>query len=67
MALGSTNEFNIHYYAAVYINCTAVYKISAAQRLRIQTVRLRESGMTQRAMAELMGAPVSTVNYAHMA
>ena len=37
------------------------------QRRRIQMVLLRESGMTQPAMAEAMGVSLSTVNRAHMA
>jgi transposase len=43
------------------------WKISAAQRERIQMVLLRESGMTQPAIAEAMGVSLSTVNRAHMA
>jgi Winged helix-turn helix len=39
----------------------------AAQRERIQMVLLRESGMTQPAIAEAMGVSLSTVNRAHMA
>src|SRR5260370_3808203 len=42
-------------------------KIPAAQRERIQMVLLRESGMTQPAIAEAMGVSLSTVNRAHMA
>src|SRR6516225_10979773 len=38
-----------------------------AQRQRIQMVLLRESGMTQPAIAEAMGVSLSTVNRAHMA
>ena len=38
-----------------------------AQRERIQMVLLRESGMTQPAIAEAMGVSLSTVNRAHMA
>jgi winged helix-turn helix protein len=38
-----------------------------AQRQRIQMVLLRESGMTQRSIAEAMGVSLSTVNRAHMA
>src|SRR5476651_402780 len=37
------------------------------QRQRIQMVLLRESGMTQAAIAEAMGVSLSTVNRAHMA
>src|ERR1700676_1810552 len=37
------------------------------QRRRIQMVLLRESGMTQPAIAEAMGVSLSTVNRAHMA
>ena len=37
------------------------------QRQRIQMVLLRESGMTQPAIAAAMGASLSTVNRAHMA
>src|SRR3974390_3586654 len=43
------------------------WKIPAAQRQRIQMVLLRESGMTQSAIAEAMGVSLSTVNRAHMA
>ena len=47
---------------------TAVrWKIPEAQRQRIQMVLLRESGMTQRSIAEAMGVSLSTVNRAHMA
>src|ERR1700693_4115897 len=47
---------------------TAVrWKIPAAQRQRIQMVLLRESEMTQSAIAEAMGVSLSTVNRAHMA
>ena len=38
-----------------------------ALRQRIQMVLLRESGMTQPAIAEAMGVSLSTVNRAHMA
>jgi transposase len=38
-----------------------------AMRQRIQMVLLRESGMTQPAIAEAMGVSLSTVNRAHMA
>jgi transposase len=40
--------------------------IPSAQRERIQMVLLRESGMTQPAIAEAMGVSLSTVNRAHM-
>ena len=43
------------------------WKIPEAQRQRIQMVLLRESGMTQPAIAEAMGVSLSTVNRAHMA
>ena len=43
------------------------WKIPAVQRQRIQMVLLRESGMTQPAIAETMGVSLSTVNRAHMA
>ena len=43
------------------------WKMPAAQRERIQVVLLRESGMTQPAIAEAMGVSLSTVNRAHMA
>jgi transposase len=43
------------------------WKIPPAQRQRIQMVLLRESGMTQPAIAEAMGVSLSTVNRAHMA
>src|SRR6202140_5303818 len=47
---------------------TAVrWKIPEAQRRRIQMVLLRESGMTQPAIAAAMGVSLSTVNRAHMA
>ena len=42
------------------------WKIPAAQRQRIQMVLLRESGMTQPAIAAAMGVSLSTVNRAHM-
>src|SRR5262245_63964330 len=38
-----------------------------AQRQRFQMVLLRESGMTQPAIAAAMGVSLSTVNRAHMA
>ena len=38
-----------------------------AQRQHIQMVLLRESGITQDAIAEAMGVSLSTVNRAHMA
>jgi Winged helix-turn helix len=43
------------------------WKMPAAQRERIQMVLLRESGMTQPAIAEAMGVLLSTVKRAHMA
>src|SRR5271170_6726779 len=43
------------------------WKITAAQRQRIQMVLLRESEMTQLAIAAAMGVSLSTVNRAHMA
>ncbi len=43
------------------------WKMPEAQRQRIQMVLLRESGMTQPAIAEAMGVSLSTVNRAHMA
>jgi len=43
------------------------WKIPPAQRERIQMVLLRESGMTQPAIAAAMGMSLSTVNRAHMA
>jgi transposase len=43
------------------------WKIPEAQRQRIQMVLLRESGMSQPAIAEAMGMSLSTVNRAHMA
>jgi len=43
------------------------WKIPVAQRERIQMVLLRESGMTQPAIAEAMGVSLSTVNRVHMA
>src|SRR5271156_1484267 len=42
------------------------WKIPAAQRQRIQMVLLRESDMTQTAIAAAMGVSLSTVNRAHM-
>ena len=42
-------------------------KIAAAHRQRIQMVLLRESGMTQPAIAAALGVSLSTVNRAHMA
>jgi transposase len=41
-------------------------KISPVHRERIQMVLLRESGMTQPKIAEVMGVSLSTVNRAHM-
>jgi transposase len=43
------------------------WKMPAAQRERIQMVLLRESEMTQPAIAAAMGVSLSTVNRAHMA
>jgi len=43
------------------------WKLPAAQRERIQMVLLRESGMTQPAIAAAMGVSLSAVNRAHMA
>ena len=43
------------------------WKIPEVQRRRISMVLLRESGMTQPAIAEAMGVSLSTVNRAHMA
>jgi transposase len=43
------------------------WKLPALQRERIQMVLLRESGMTQPAIAAAMGVSLSTVNRAHMA
>jgi transposase len=43
------------------------WKIPAGQRQRIQLVLLRESDMTQSAIAAAMGVSLSTVNRAHMA
>ena len=43
------------------------WKIPAGQRQRIQMVLLRESDMTQLAIAAAMGVSLSTVNRAHMA
>jgi transposase len=43
------------------------WKIPEVQRRRIQMVLLRESGMTQPAIAEAMGVSLSSVNRAHMA
>ena len=43
------------------------WKVPTAQRERIHMVLLRESGMTQPAIAEAMGVSLSTVNRAHMA
>ena len=42
-------------------------KGDSQRRQRIQTVLLRESGMTQPTIAEAMGVSLSTVNRAHMA
>jgi transposase len=43
------------------------WKIPAVERQRIQMVLLRESGVTQPAIAAAMGVSLSTVNRAHMA
>ena len=43
------------------------WKLPAAQRERIQMVLLRESGMTQPAIAAAMGVSLSIVNRAHIA
>src|SRR6266850_747272 len=43
------------------------WKMPAEQRQRIQIVLLRESGMTQPAIATAMGVSLSTVNRAHTA
>jgi transposase len=43
------------------------WKLPVAQRQRIQMVLLRESDMTQQAIAAAMGVSLSTVNRAHMA
>src|SRR5271157_5770440 len=43
------------------------WKIPVTQRQRIQMILLRESGMTQPAIAEAMGVSLSTVNRAHTA
>ena len=42
------------------------WKIPDVQRQRIQMVVLRESGMAQPAIADVMGVSLSTVNRAHM-
>jgi transposase len=42
-------------------------ELPPAQRERIQMVLMRESGMTQPGIAEVMGVSLSTVNRAHMA
>ena len=43
------------------------WKGDPQQRQRIQMVLLRESGMTQPAIAEAMGVSLRTVDRAHMA
>jgi transposase len=43
------------------------WKGDPKRRQRIQTVLLRESGMSQPAIAEAIGVSLSTVNRAHMA
>src|SRR6476661_4398308 len=47
------------------LRCDGRYRLRSRQR--IQMVLLRESGMTQPAIAAAMGASLSTVNRAHMA
>ena len=47
-------------------NCASL-EVPAAQRQRIQMVLLRESGITQPAIADAIGVSLSTVNRAHMA
>jgi transposase len=49
------------------LRATLRLKIPVKQRQRIQMVLLRESGMTQPAIAAAMGVSLSTVNRAHMA
>src|ERR1043166_3193902 len=49
------------------VKAALYWKIPTTQRERIQMVLLRESGMTQPAIAEVMGVSLSTVNRAHMA
>jgi transposase len=46
---------------------SAAWKGYTEQRQRIQMVLLRDSGMTQPAIADAMGVSLSTVNRAHMA
>src|SRR5712691_11446867 len=43
------------------------WRLPPLQRQRIQMVLLRESGMTQLAIAQGMGVSLSTLNRAHMA
>jgi transposase len=43
------------------------WKMPPEQRQRIQMVLLRESGLTQPAIAQAMGVSLSAVNRAHMA
>ena len=47
------------------LKTTLRWKIPAVQRQRIQMVLLRESGMTQPAIAQCLGVSLSTVNRAH--
>ena len=49
------------------LNTALRWKGDPKRRQRIQMVLLREGGMTQPAIAEAMGASLSTVNRAHMA
>ena len=42
-------------------------RLPPAQRERIQMVLMRENGITQPEIAEVMGVSLSTVNRAHMA
>ncbi len=49
------------------LETTLRWKIPPAQRQRIQMVLLREKGMTQPAIAAVLGVSLSTVNRAHMA
>jgi transposase len=51
------------------INCTKkqIRELKSAVRWKLPVVLLRESGMTQRSLAEAMGVSLSTVNRAHMA
>ena len=49
------------------LKTTLRWKLPTVQRERIQMVLLRESGLTQPAIAAAMGVSLSTVNRAHMA